>query len=77
MHLAPHIHTAELSDADLDAVAGGQAGAGAAFELGVHAAPGALGVHVEAGNLGITAGMGASVSAQGVSVDGHLHATLY
>ncbi|CAL9471966.1 hypothetical protein [Streptomyces pilosus] len=77
MHLAPHLPTAELSEADLDAVAGGRAGAGAAFDLGVHAEAGALGVHLEAGGVGLTAGVGASVSPQGLAVDGHLHATLY
>lgn len=77
MNLAPQVETAELSDTDLEFVSGGQAGAGAAVNLGIHAEPGALGMHVEAGNFGITAGLGASASAQGVSVDGHLHATMY
>lgn len=77
MNHVPQVATAEISDAELDLVSGGQAGADANFGLGIHAAPGALGVHVEAGGIGVTAGVGASVSAQGVSVDGHLNATLY
>ncbi|GGX36600.1 hypothetical protein GCM10010297_67340 [Streptomyces malachitofuscus] len=77
MNLVPQVATAEISDAELDHVSGGQAGVGANLGLGVHAEAGALGVHIEAGNIGITAGVGASVSAQGVSVDGHLHTTLY
>lgn len=77
MNLAPRVETAEISDADLDLVSGGQAGGGAGFDIGVHAEPGALGIHVEAGNLALTAGVGASVSAQGIAVDGHLHASLY
>ncbi|MBT3163957.1 hypothetical protein HTV80_12645 [Streptomyces sp. Vc74B-19] len=77
MNLAPRVDTAELSDADLDLVSGGQAGGGAGLDLGVHAEAGALGVHVEAGNIGLTAGVGVSLSPQGVAVDAHLHATLY
>lgn len=75
MNLVPQVETAEISDADLELVSGGQAGVTAG--LGIHAEPGALGVHIEAGNLGLTAGVGAAVSPQGVSVDGHLSATLY
>jgi hypothetical protein len=63
MNLAPRVETAEICGAGLD--------------IGVHAEPGALGIHVEAGNLALTAGVGASVSAQGIAVDGHLHASLY
>lgn len=77
MHLAPRVETTELSDADLDLVSGGQAGGCAGLDLGVHAEAGALGVHVESGNLALTAGAGVSLSAQGVSADGHLHASLY
>ncbi|MCT7352079.1 hypothetical protein N4P33_07815 [Streptomyces sp. 15-116A] len=77
MNLAPQVETAEISDADLELVSGGQAGVATSLNLGIHAEPGALGVHVEAGNLGLTAGVGAAVSPQGVSVDGHLSATLY
>ncbi|MEV8594975.1 hypothetical protein [Streptomyces sp. NPDC052012] len=76
MNLVPQVETAEISDADLELVSGGQT-AGASLNLGIHAEPGALGVHVEAGNLGLTAGVGAAVSPQGVSADGHLSATLY
>ncbi|MDT6986202.1 hypothetical protein ACFSUJ_20070 [Streptomyces lusitanus] len=77
MNLAPRVETAELSDADLDLVSGGQAGGGAGLALGVHAEAGALGVHVEAGNIALSAGAGVSLSPQGVAVDGHLHASLY
>ncbi|MFE9772284.1 hypothetical protein ACFYOV_11525 [Streptomyces sp. NPDC005931] len=77
MDLTPQVETAEISDAVLEHVSGGQAGAAAHLGLGLHAEPGAAGVHIEAGNVGVTAGFGASVSAQGVAADGHLHATLY
>ncbi|MFD5657333.1 hypothetical protein [Streptomyces hirsutus] len=79
MNLAPQVETAEIPDADLDFISGGQAGAGAAVNLGlgVHAEPGALGVHVEAGNIGITAGAGASVSPEGLAVDGVLAVSQY
>lgn len=77
MNLAPRVETAEISDTELDLVSGGQAGGGAGLDLGAHAEAGALGVHVEAGNLALTAGAGASVCAQGIAVDGHLHASLY
>ncbi|NJP49155.1 hypothetical protein HCJ93_03460 [Streptomyces sp. SBST2-5] len=77
MNLAPQVETAELTDADLESVSGGQAGAGTGLAVGVHAEPGALGVHVEAGPLALTAGAGVTASLQGVSADGHLSATLY
>ena len=77
MNLAPQVDTADISDADLDLVSGGQAGGGAALGLGAHAEAGAVGVHVEGGNLALTAGVCASVSAQGIAADGHLHASLY
>ncbi|MBM7088584.1 hypothetical protein ABZ606_05070 [Streptomyces sp. NPDC012461] len=76
MNLAPQVETAELADAELDALAGGQAGS-AGFALGLHAAPGSLGLHVEAGDVAVSAGVGASVSASGFSADGHLHTTMY
>ncbi|GAA1433595.1 hypothetical protein GCM10009601_56460 [Streptomyces thermospinosisporus] len=77
MNLAPQVETAELTDADLESVSGGQAGVSAGLAVGVHAEPGALGAHIEAGPLGITAGGGVTASLQGVSADGHLSATLY
>ncbi|MFF0104887.1 hypothetical protein [Streptomyces hirsutus] len=79
MNLAPQVETAEISDADLDFISGGQAGPGTAANLGlgVHAEQGALGVHAEAGNVGITAGAGASVSPGGLAVDGVLAVTQY
>ncbi|WAX78573.1 hypothetical protein [Streptomyces sp. KMM 9044] len=77
MNLVPKVATAEISDADLDAVSGGQAGAAVNAGLGVHAEAGALGVHVEAGNVGITGGLGASVSPEGLSVGGTLAVTQY
>ncbi|EFE67798.1 predicted protein [Streptomyces viridosporus ATCC 14672] len=78
MNTTPQVDTTELSDADLELVSGGQAGGPAAgLDLGVHAGAGALGVHGEAGNLAVTAGGGASLSAEGLAVNGHLHAALY
>lgn len=78
MNTTPQVDTTELSDADLEFVSGGQAGGPAAgLDLGVHAGAGALGVHGEVGNLAVTAGGGASLSAEGLAVNGHLHAALY
>lgn len=75
MNLVPQVETADIADADLELVSGGQAGASAG--LGLHAEPGALGTHLEAGQLGVTAGAGPAVSSQGVASDGHLTVTLY
>ncbi|PWI11219.1 hypothetical protein DIZ27_07465 [Streptomyces sp. NWU339] len=79
MNLVPQVATAEISDADLDSVSGGQAGVGPAANpgLGVHAGAGGLGVHAEAGNIGVTAGLGASVSPEGLSAVGGLAVTQY
>ncbi|MEV5046687.1 hypothetical protein AB0N20_19105 [Streptomyces griseoincarnatus] len=65
MNLAPRVETAELSDADLDGVAGGQSvpagfDAGAAVVLG-HGSVG-VGVYAEAGPLSVSVGLGGSVS---------------
>ncbi|MEV5088031.1 hypothetical protein ACWEQ5_27325 [Streptomyces griseoincarnatus] len=65
MNLAPRVETAELSDADLDGVSGGQSvsagfDAGAAVVLG-HGSVG-VGVYAEAGPLSVSAGLGGSVS---------------
>ncbi|MEU5522482.1 hypothetical protein ACIQCD_08990 [Streptomyces sp. NPDC093250] len=77
MNLVPQVATAEISDAELDHVSGGQAGAGANLGLGVSAEGGAVGMCIEAGDVCITAGAGGSVSAQGVSLGGNLNGTLY
>jgi hypothetical protein len=73
MNFAPQMETAEMSDADLDNVAGGQAGGSLAGVGG----GGAAGLYVEVGNIGIGAGVGASVSPEGVSADVVLHVSKY
>ncbi|MFH9015943.1 hypothetical protein ACH4C6_31775 [Streptomyces sp. NPDC017943] len=64
MAFTPQIETAPMSDAELDAVAGGQAGA-------------AAGLHLETTAAGLTAGVGGglglAVSPQGIAADLHLH----
>ncbi|MGY3203365.1 hypothetical protein [Streptomyces sp. TE5632] len=70
MNLVPQVATAEISDADLDSVSGGQAGVGSAANP-------ALGVHAEVGNIGVTAGLGASVSPEGLSAVGTFAVTQY
>ncbi|WP_406726103.1 hypothetical protein WJ438_17605 [Streptomyces sp. GD-15H] len=70
MNLVPQVATAEISDADLDSISGGQAGVGAAANPG-------LGVHAEAGDIGVTAGLGASVSPEGLSAVGGLAVAQY
>ncbi|MBL3665261.1 hypothetical protein JL475_04425 [Streptomyces sp. M2CJ-2] len=79
MNLVPQVATAEISDAELDSVSGGQAGVGSAADagIGVHAGAGALGAHAEVGNIGVTAGLGASVSPEGLSAAGALAVTQY
>jgi hypothetical protein len=71
MNLVPQVETAEISDADLDDVSGGQAG-GSPVGLGA-----AAGVYAEAGPVGVGGGVGAGVSPQGVAADLHLHAASY
>ncbi|MFE9975661.1 hypothetical protein ACFYRD_34305 [Streptomyces hirsutus] len=70
MNLVPQVATAEITDAELDSVSGGQAGVGPAANPG-------LGVHAEAGNIGVTAGLGASVSPEGLAAAGALAVTQY
>ncbi|MFH8974052.1 hypothetical protein [Streptomyces sp. NPDC017890] len=75
MNLVPQVETAEISDADLDQVSGGQVGidAGAAV-ITVGGAVGA-GLHVESGPVAVTAGLGASALTGGIASDGHAHTT--
>jgi hypothetical protein len=75
MNFVPQVETAEISDADLDQVSGGNAGidAGAA----VITAGGAIGagLFAESGPVTISAGLGASVTPGGFASDGHAHTT--
>ncbi|CAM5385094.1 putative protein OS=Streptomyces albaduncus OX=68172 GN=FHS32_000719 PE=4 SV=1 [Streptomyces griseoloalbus] len=68
MNLVPRVETAELSDADLDHVSGGQSvsaglDAGVAVVLGYGSV--GVGVYAEAGPLSVSAGLGGSVSHAG------------
>ncbi|MEU3895616.1 hypothetical protein [Streptomyces sp. NPDC045251] len=76
MNFVPQVETAEISDADLDQVAGGTVGidAGAA----VITAGGALGTgfHAEVGPFSVTAGLGASAAFGGASAQGHAQTTM-
>ncbi|MGZ3098808.1 hypothetical protein [Streptomyces sp. H62] len=76
MNFVPQVETAEISDADLDQVSGGNIGvdAGAA----VIAVGGALGggLYTEAGPLSVSAGLGASATPGDTSAQGHAHTTM-
>ncbi|MFF9204192.1 hypothetical protein ACF1AE_20715 [Streptomyces sp. NPDC014986] len=68
MTFAPQVETAEISDAELDDLSGGQA-VSAGIDAGVavvldHGAVG-VGVCAEAGSLSVSAGLGGSVSHTG------------
>ncbi|CAL9543330.1 hypothetical protein [Streptomyces griseomycini] len=77
MNLVPQVETAEISDADLDNVSGGQAGAvGLAAGVAV-TADGGAGLYAEAGPVGISAGLGGSVTLDGVSAAGQARTTMY
>ncbi|EHN73453.1 hypothetical protein ACIP29_10495 [Streptomyces coelicoflavus] len=76
MNFVPQVETAEISDADLDQVSGGNIGidtgatditAGGAFGAGFHA---------EAGPFSLTAGLGASAAYGGASAQGQAHTTM-
>ncbi|MFE1247579.1 hypothetical protein [Streptomyces sp. NPDC058735] len=75
MASTPQIETAQMSDAELDTIAGGQAG-------GVAAGAGAAALYVETTAVGLTAGAGAggglglAVSPQGITADLHLNAAV-
>ncbi|MFF5159848.1 hypothetical protein ACFY3N_27110 [Streptomyces sp. NPDC000348] len=65
MNFVPQVETAEISDADLDNISGGQS-VSAGIDAGVavvadHGSVG-VGVYAEAGPLCVSAGLGASVS---------------
>ncbi|MER7897385.1 hypothetical protein ABTX62_15020 [Streptomyces sp. NPDC096046] len=72
MAFTPQIQTAQMSDAELDTIAGGQAGGTTA------GAGAAAGLYVETTAAGLTAGVGGglglAVSPQGVAADLHLNA---
>ncbi|GAB2721487.1 hypothetical protein [Streptomyces bullii] len=73
MNLVPQVHTTEISDADLDGIAGGQAGGAVAANA---AGAGAAGLYVEAGPLCAGAGVGLAASPAGIAADAHVHAGL-
>ncbi|MEV5885139.1 hypothetical protein AB0L74_20810 [Streptomyces sp. NPDC052020] len=64
MNLTPQVETAEMSEADLDNIAGGLA---AGASAGVFAEVGSL--------LTVCAGVGAGVNVEGVSADVAAHVT--
>ncbi|MEU1318086.1 hypothetical protein [Streptomyces tibetensis] len=74
MAFTPQIETAQMSDAELDTIAGGQAG-GATAGAGA-----AAGLYVETTAAGLTTGVGGgvglSVSPQGIAADLHLNAAV-
>ncbi|MEV5435248.1 hypothetical protein AB0K80_04340 [Streptomyces sp. NPDC052682] len=76
MNLVPQVETTEMSDADLDSIAGGQGGGGTGAVVDAGAA-GAAGLYVEAGPLCVGAGAGVAVSPAGVAADVHAHAGLH
>ena len=66
MNLTPQVETAEMPDAELDGISGGQAAGDAA-----------AGLYVEAGPLDICAGGAVAASTQGFSAEGNLHTALH
>ncbi|MFI1421017.1 hypothetical protein ACH4VX_24180 [Streptomyces sp. NPDC020731] len=70
MNFVPQVETAEISDADLDSVSGGQS-VSAGIDAGVavvldHGSVG-VGVYAEAGPLCVSAGLGGSVGHAGAA----------
>ncbi|GAA2560449.1 MULTISPECIES: hypothetical protein [Streptomyces] len=77
MNLVPQVETAEISDADLDNVSGGQAGTVGLDASVAVTATGGVGLYAEAGPVGVSAGLGGSVTFDGVSADGQARTTMY
>ncbi|MFI2378204.1 hypothetical protein ACH5AO_24565 [Streptomyces sp. NPDC018964] len=70
MNFVPQVETAEISDADLDNVSGGQS-VSAGIDAGVavvadHGSVG-VGVYAEAGPLSVSVGLGAAVGHAGAA----------
>ncbi|MFI8945642.1 hypothetical protein ACIGO6_03910 [Streptomyces sp. NPDC053750] len=74
MNLVPQVETAEISDADLDQVSGGNIAIGTAL-ITADGAVGA-GLHAEGGPFSVTAGLGAAAPFGGASAQGHAHTTM-
>ncbi|MFH9814080.1 hypothetical protein [Streptomyces sp. NPDC017230] len=76
MSFVPQVETAEISDADLDQVSGGNVGidAGAAVITAGDAV--GTGFHAEVGPFSLTAGLGASAAFGGASAQGQAHTTM-
>ncbi|MBC9726121.1 hypothetical protein [Streptomyces sp. TRM68367] len=70
MNIARQVETAELSDAALDSVSGGQAGVPA---LG---GGGSAGLYIEAGPLTVSGGGALAASPQGIAGDLHFQSAL-
>ncbi|CAL9543928.1 hypothetical protein SUDANB176_04301 [Streptomyces sp. enrichment culture] len=77
MNLVPQVETAEISDADLDNVSGGQAGTVSLDASVAVTTAGGVGLYTEAGPVGVSAGLGGSVTLDGVSADGQARTTMY
>ncbi|GHH89554.1 hypothetical protein [Streptomyces capillispiralis] len=78
MNFASQVETAEISDADLDAVSGGQsvsAGLDAAVAVTTAGGSAGVGAYAEVGPLSVCAGVGGSVTPGGIAGDGHVHTT--
>ncbi|AQS69900.1 hypothetical protein [Streptomyces pactum] len=76
MNLVPQVETAEISDADLDQVSGGNIGVDAGTAVVTAGSAVGGGLHTEAGPLSVTAGLGASATLGGTAAQGHAHTTM-
>ncbi|MGC9499682.1 hypothetical protein [Streptomyces sp. WG7] len=76
MNLVPQVETAEISDADLDQVSGGQIGIDAGAAVITVGGTAGAGLYAEAGPLAVNGGLGASVTPGGAA-EGHARTTSF
>ena len=76
MNLVPQVETAEISDADLDQVSGGNIGVDAGAAVITAGGSVGAGLYAEAGPFALGAGLGGSASLGGATAQGHAHTTM-
>ncbi|MGW7281627.1 hypothetical protein ACWGIV_25675 [Streptomyces sp. NPDC054844] len=76
MNLVPQVETAEISDADLDQVSGGNIGIDAGAAVITAGGSVGAGLYAEAGPFAVSAGLGASTALGDTAAQGHAHTTM-
>ncbi|GGP97952.1 hypothetical protein ACFFKE_03145 [Streptomyces mutabilis] len=76
MNFVPQVETAEISDADLDQVSGGNIGVDAGAAVMTAGGNFGAGLYAEVGPLSVGTGLGAEAALGGATAQGQAHTTM-